>query len=384
LKISNKTGSTKSLLRKFLVVSQFCAAIVLIISTLVIYKQLDYIRSKNLGFNREHVVIFPLYDSFKQNYESFKNELRQNRDIINVTTANNIPTRIGNINPVYWEGQTTENYRTINFVAVDFDYFDTFEMTMAEGRKFSKEFSTDRQNYIVNEELAKLMGFKSVIGKMFSIWQNEGQIIGVVKNFHSRSLHNEIVPVVFTCSPDWYWSLSRVFVKIKSNKIPETLEYIENTVANFAPEYPFTYSFLDEHFEKLYKGDQQIGTIFKYFSFIAIFISCLGLFGLAAFMIGQRTKEIGIRRILGASKSYIMMILSKEFIVLIVVSNIIAWPLAYLVMNQLLESYAYRTDVSLMIFLGAGLFTLLLTFLTISVQTLKATRTNPVDALHYE
>jgi ABC-type antimicrobial peptide transport system permease subunit len=384
LKISNNAGSTKSLLRRFLVVSQFCAAIVLIISTLVIYKQLDYIRSKNLGFNREHVVIFPLYDSFKQNYESFKNELKQNRDIINVTTASSIPTRIGNINPVYWEGQTSENYRTINFVAVDYDYFDTFEMTMADGRKFFKEFSTDKQNYIVNEELAKLMDFESVIGKMFSIWQNEGQIIGVVKNFHSRSLHSEIAPVVFTCSPDWYWCLSRVFVKINSEKIPETLEYIEKTVAKFAPEYPFTYSFLDEHFEKLYRGDQQIGTIFKYFSIIAIFISCLGLFGLAAFMVGQRTKEIGIRRVLGASKSYIMMILSKEFIVLIVVSNIIAWPLAYLVMNILMESYAYRTDISILIFIGAGFFTLLMTFLTISVQTLKATRANPVDALRYE
>ena len=384
LKSSFRTGSSKSLLRKVLVISQFCATIILIIGTLVIYKQLEYIRSKNLGFNREHVVIFPLYDSVKQNYESFKNELKQNTDIINVTTASSIPTRVGNINPVYWEGQTPEDYQTINWAAVDFDYFDTFEMTMAEGRTFEKRYSTDLQNYVINEKLADLMGFESVVGKMFSIWENEGQIIGVVKNFHSRSLHNEIVPIVFTCSPDWYWSLSRVFVKIKSDRIPETLEYLENTVTKFAPAYPFSYSFLNEDFEKLYKGDQQIGTIFKYFSVIAIFISCLGLFGLAAFMVGQRTKEIGIRRVLGASRSYIMMILSREFLILILISNLLAWPLSYLVTNKLMESYAYRTDISLLIFIGAGFLTLLLTFLTISIQTLKATRINPVEALRYE
>jgi hypothetical protein len=257
-------------------------------------------------------------------------------------------------------------------------------MTIVEGRKFSKDFSTDRQNYIVNEALADLMGFDSVIGKMFSIWENEGQIIGVVKNFHSRSLHDEIVPVVFTCSPDWYWSLSRVFVKIKSENISETLASIENTATKFAPDYPFTYSFLDEHFERLYRGDQQIGTIFKYFSIIAIFISCLGLFGLAAFLVGQRKKEIGIRRVLGASRSYIMMILSREFIILIAVSNIIAWPLAYLIIKELMASYVYRTEISIVLYIATGFITLLLTFLTISVQTIKATRANPVDTLKYE
>jgi putative ABC transport system permease protein len=384
LKTANSGGSSKSLLRRILVVSQFCAAIVLIISTMVIYKQLDFIRSKNLGFNREHVLVFPLYNSIWQNFESFMSQLNRDPNIIHVTTANNIPTRIGNINPVYWEGQTKEDYRTINFVAVDYDYFDTFEMTFAAGRKFSKEFSTDHQNYIVNEALAELMGFESVIGKMFSIWENEGQIIGVVKNFHSRSLHDEIVPIVFTCSPDWYWSLSRVFVKMKSDNISETLASIENTATKFAPDYPFTYSFLDEHFERLYIGDQQIGTIFKYFSVIAIFISCMGLFGLAAFMVGQRTKEIGIRRVLGASKSYILMILSREFIILIAVSNIIAWPLAYLVIKELMASYAYRTEISIFLYFAVGFITLLLTFFTITVQTVKATRANPVDALRYE
>lgn len=384
LKTSISSGSNKSLFRKILVISQFTAAIILITSTVVIYNQLDFIRNKNLGFSRNHTVIIPFNAPLKQNYESFKNEIKQNPNIISVTSATNIPTSIGNINPVYWEGQTTENYKTINWVAVDYDYFDTFEMTIVEGRKFSKAYSTDLQNYIVNEEAVKLMGFESAIGKLFSIWQNEGQIIGVVKNFHSRSLHNEIVPVVFTIDPRWNWSLSRIFVKIKPDKIPQTLDYLKTTATRFAPDYPFNYSFLDEHFERQYRGDRQIGSIFKYFSFIAIFISCLGLFGLASFMVGQRTKEIGIRRILGASKSYIMMLLSKEFLVLIIVANLIAWPIAYIVANNLMADYVYRAEITFWIFISAGLLTLLLTFITISLQTIKAARANPVEALRYE
>jgi len=384
LKTSLSSGSSKSVFRKILVVSQFTAAIVLIISTVVVYKQLNFIRNKNLGFNREHIVIIPLNELLGQNYQSYKNEIKQNPNILNVTTASNVPTSIGNINPVYWEGQTKANYKTINWVAVDYDYFDTFEMNIIDGRKFSKEYSTDLQNYIVNEEVAKLMGFESVVGKMFSLWENEGQIIGVVKNFHSRSLHNEVVPIVFTIDPNWRWSLSRIFVKIKPSNISETVDYLQGTATKFASDYPFNYSFLDEHFDRQYQGDRQIGTIFKYFSFIAIFISCLGLFGMAAYMVGQRTKEIGIRRILGASKSYIMILLSKEFFILIMLSNIIAWPLAYLGMGKLLDSYAFKTDITIWIFISAGVLTLLLTLLTISVQITKAARTNPVETLKYE
>jgi len=341
-------------------------------------------RNKNLGFNREQIVLIPLNESLSKNYQAYKNEIKQNSNIINVSTATNVPTSIGNINPVYWEGQTTDNYRTINWVAVDYDYFDTFEMDIVEGRQFSRDYSTDLQNYIVNEEVAKLMGFESVVGKMFSIWKNEGQIVGVVKNFHSRSLHSEIAPVVFTIDPNWRWSLSTIFVKIKPTNISETLDYLKTAAGKFAPGYPFNHSFLDEQFERQYQGDRQIGTIFKYFSFIAIFISCLGLFGMAAYMVGQRTKEISIRRVLGASKSYIMLLLSKEFLVLILIANIIAWPLVYIVMEKLLDSYAFRTDITIWIFLTTCVLTLLLTLFTISVQIMKAASVNPVESLKYE
>jgi len=384
LKTSLNSKSGKSLFRKVLVVSQFTAAIILTISTLMMFKQLNFIRTKNLGFNREHVLVIPVNKPLKQNYEAFKNQIKNYAGIKYVTTATNLPTQVGNINPVYWEGKTAEHYKTINWTAVDHDYFDTFEMEFAEGRKFSREFTTDKQNYIVNEAAASMMGFESAVGRMFSLWSNEGKIIGVVKNFHAKSLHSAITPIVFTMDPNWDWSLRNIFIKIKPDNIDETIKNIESAAMKFSPDYLFDYSFLDEHFDRQYRLDKRIGTIFQYFSFIAVFISCLGLFGLAAFMVQQRTKEISIRRVLGASKSYIMMLLSKEFLLLILSANLIAWPASWFVIRKLMESYAYKTDVTIWVFLTAGLAALILTFITISFQTYKAARTNPAETLRYE
>lgn len=384
LKTSTGSGSHRSILRKVLVVGQFIATTVLIIGSLVIYKQLSYIKNKDLGFNRDRMVVIPLNRSLRESIEPFKNEIKNHSGIINVTCATNIPTNVGNINPVYWEGQTPDDYKTINWVAVDYDYFDTFEMTMVEGRGFSRDYSSDLQNYVINEETAKLMGFESTVGKMFSIWENEGQIIGVVKNFHSRSLHSEIAPIVFTIDPNWNWSLAYFFIKITQDDIPGTIDYLKNSAAKFAPEYPFDYSFLDEYFDRQYRGDRQIGTIFKYFSWVAIFISCLGLLGLTNYMAGQRTKEIGIRKILGATKSYIIIMFLKEFLLLVLIANIIAWPIAYLVMKKLMAGYVYHADITIWLFFTASAITLLLTFLTISVRTFKAAGSNPVDSLRYE
>ena len=382
LKGSLSSVAKSSPFRKILVVSQFTATVVLIICTAIMYKQLDYIRKRDLGFDRDHVVIIPLSAPLRQNYGSFRDTILQNSDIINVTCATSVPTGVGNINPVYWEGRTSEQYETWNWVAVDYDYFETFNMEMVDGRSFSREFSTDQQNYIVNEEAVKHMELESPIGKLFSIWTNEGKIVGVVKNFHSRSLHNEIVPVAFTLG--FRWSLSRIFVKIKPDNIPDTIAYLKNTTLQFGPNFPFEYTFLDEYFEGQYRADQQIGTIFKYFALIAVLISCLGLFGLAAFMAEQRTKEIGVRKVLGASITNIITLLSKEFLLLISIANLISWPAAYFIMKRMLSRYAYRTDMAFWIFLTAGILTLFITFLTVSVQTLKAARANPVEALKYE
>jgi putative ABC transport system permease protein len=382
IKGSYSGKSARPLLRKSLVVIQFTIAIVLIIGTLIMVKQLDYIRNKELGFNRQQVISLPMNPGLREAYESFKNELLQHSAVVSVTSATSRPTQVGNINPVYWEGRGPEQYETINFIACDYDYIKTFEMEIVQGRDFSRDFPTDLQNYIVNEEAVKFMGLKDPVGKLFSIWQNKGQIIGVVKNFHSRSLHNEIVPVCITLNQSW--GPNYVFVRLKPANISQALNEVEEIWKKFSPHFPFAFQFLDEVFEEQYRTDQRTGAIFKYFAILAVFISCLGILGLAAFTAEQRTKEIGIRKILGASVSGIVSLVSREFIVLLALANVIAWPAAYFLTRRLLDSYAYRTSITIWIFVTAGALALAVALFTVSFQALKAARTDPAKALRYE
>jgi putative ABC transport system permease protein len=382
IKGSYSGSSTKPLLRKSLVVIQFTIAIVLIIGTLIMARQLDYIRNKELGFNRQQVISLPMNPGLREAYESFKNELLQHSAVMSVTSAISRPTQVGNINPVYWEGRGPEQYETMNFIACDYDYIKTFEMEIVQGRDFSRDFPTDLQNYIVNEEAVKFMGLADPVGKLFSIWQNKGQIVGVVKNFHSRSLHNEIAPVCITLNQSW--GPNYVFVRLKPDNITQALTEVENVWKKFSPHFPFDYQFLDEVFEEQYRTDQRTGAIFKYFAILAVFISCLGILGLAAFTAEQRTKEIGIRKVLGASVSGIVSLVSKEFILLLIFANAIAWPAAYFLTKRLLDNYAYRTNVTIWIFLASGVLALSIALFTVSFQALKAARTDPVKALRYE
>jgi putative ABC transport system permease protein len=375
--------SSRPLLRKVLVVTQFTIAIVLIIGTIVTAKQLNYIRTKELGFNRQHVIALPMNRTLWASYESFKTEALNHQSIIHVTSATSRPTRVGNINPVYWEGRGPEQYETVRFIACDHDYIKTFEMELAQGRDFSRDFPTDMQNYIVNEEAVKLMGFEDPVGKLFSIWQNEGQIIGVVKNFHSRPLHNTIEPLVLTLAQQ-NWGPSNVFLRISPENISQTLDDLAKIWKKFAPNYPFDFLFLDEDFEQLYSTDQRTGTIFKYFAILAIFISCLGIFGLAAFTAEQRTKEIGIRKVLGASISGIVSLISREFVILLTLANAIAWPIAYFLTKRMLNNYAYRTSITLWIFLIAGALAYSIALMTVSYQAFRAARIDPARALRYE
>ena len=383
IKGAHSARSSKPLLRKVLVVTQFAIAIVLIIGTIITAKQLNFIRNKELGFNRQHVISLPMNPAVRESYEAFKNEALNHHSIIHVTSAQSRPTQVGNINPVYWEGKGPEQYEVIKFISCDHDYIKTFEMEMAQGRDFSRDFPTDMQNYIVNEEVVKLMGFDEPVDKLFSIWQNEGQIIGVVKNFHSRPLHNEIEPLVLTLAQN-NWGPNYIFLRIGPENISQTLNNLAKTWKKFAPNYPFDFQFLDEAFEQQYSADQRTGTIFKYFAILAILISCLGIFGLAAFTAEQRTKEIGIRKVLGSSISGIVTLISKEFVILLTVANVIAWPVAYFLMNRMLDNYAYRTNITLWIFLIAGALAYTIALLTVSFQAFKAARTDPAHALRYE
>lgn len=375
-------GSKTNVLRKTLIIIQFTAAIILIISTATIYRQIHYIRTRDLGFNREHILTIRTNREIRNSYEVLREQFLKNKDVVNVTAATSIPLSIGNNNPVYWEGRSAEQYISMNFVCVDYDYFETFNMKMAHGRSFSREYSTDIQNYIINEAALKLTGYEEPVGRMFSMWTDEGEIIGVVKDFHGTSLHNEIRPIVFVLyqnMPYFY-----IYVKIRPINIPGTINFLKNTMRTIVPSYPFQYTFLDEYFNRQYMREDRIGNILKYFTFLAIFISCLGLLGLASFMAEQRTKEIAIRKVLGATNTSIVGILSKEFVILVATANTIAWPLSYYFMNKWIHGFAFHTNIGLWLFVIAGIVALIIAQLTVSYQSIKAARANPVDSLKYE
>lgn len=384
LKTGNRQPGTSGFrLRKILVVGQFSATIILIVGTLVMYKQLHYIKNKDIGLNREHIVAVSMNRELRESYEPFKNEIGQNPQVINITAARRYPTSIGHMNPVYWEGKGPEDYVTMTDASVDYDYFKTLGMQIIQGRSFSREYSTDRENYILNETALKMTGLESPIGKMFSCWEDEGTIIGIVKDFHASSLHAPIKPVIFTMSQR-HGSHQYIYVKIKPDDVAGTIAYLESKAVEFAPNYPFEYQFLDDVFNRQYRTDQRRSKIYQYFTFLAIFISCLGLFGMASFSAEQRIKEIGIRKVLGATIPDIMALISRDFLILLVVSNVIAWPTAYFLVDNLLNNYAYRTGISLWIFLVSGLTAILIGLLTVSVKIIRTARSNPVNSLRYE
>jgi putative ABC transport system permease protein len=366
-----------------LVVGQFTATIVLLIGAIVMAKQLDYIRTKDIGLDRDHVVVVDLNRELRAAYKALKNEIRQNPNVINVSAARRLPTSIGHMNPVYWEGKGPQDYMTMTDESVDYDYIETLGMTILEGRSFSEKYPTDAQNYVLNEEAARITGLKEPIGKMFSCWDDKGIIIGIVKNFHASSLHSRIGPVFFTLSQR-HGSREYLFVKIRPNDVPGTIAFLKEKVGQFAPNNLFQYRFLDEAFNEQYAGDKRRGEIYKYFTVLAVFISCLGLFGMASFTAEQRTREIGIRKVLGASLAKITTLISKDFMVLLVVSSVIAWPLGYYLMNKLLKGYAYRTGLALWMFVAASATAAVIALCTVCFKIIGAARANPADSLRHE
>ncbi|MBN1482275.1 ABC transporter permease [candidate division KSB1 bacterium] len=382
LKVSRSSGLKKSSIRWALVVFQFAVSMILLVLTITMNKQIKYIQNKNLGFNREQVISIPMNDDLRNQYELIKNQLLQYPDIMHVTSATSSPNSIGNINPVYWQGRGPDQYENINYVSLDWDYLETFEMEIVQGRGFSREFSTDPQNYIVNEAAVEFMKMENPLGKLFSIWQNEGQIIGVVKNFHSRSLHNEIAPLVLTFYQ--FAPHSRLFIKIKPENTKSTLQIIETTWRTNIPNYPFQYEFLDETFRRQYLNEEKIEKQFKYFSALAIFISCIGLFGLAAFLAQRRTKEIGVRKVVGASVLGIITLMLKDFVKWLLLAILVAIPVSWYSMNMWLKDFAYKTAITWWMFAFAGFIVLAIAILTVSWQAFRAASANPVEALRYE
>lgn len=381
--LGKRRGTT---LRKVLVMIQFAITIILIIATTVIDSQIHYINNKDLGMNAKNVLTFWRRGDFGQKYDAVKNELLQNPNIVSIT--NGIPPRGtgGGTTNLSWEGKDPNEKIRMYRVLVDHDFLKTFGMKMAKGRFFSKELETDRTNYVLNEAAVEAMGVKSPVGMRFNFEDLftrqpvEGTIIGVIKNFHQDSLHTRIPPLVLSICPRVF----HISIRISPENVSETMRFLEDKWEKFVPGFPFVYEFLDERIGKYYAAENKAEKIIRYFTFITIFISCLGMLGLVSYVAQRRTKEIGIRKVIGAPTASIVLLLSKEYVKCVITALILASPIAWHVMSKWLENFAYRISISWLMFLLAGVMSLLLTLLIISYQTIKAARANPVDSLRYE
>ena len=373
----------KAAFRKTLVVVQVALSIMLIISLGVIEKQLRYIRSRDLGFDKNGVLFMRMAGGLQKNYEAFRNELLQNPLVTAVARTFQPPGEMSAIvRGIRWEGMEAGESAAFGYIPVDYDTLDLLDIKIVQGRKFSREFSADDDStFILNEKAVEAMGLKDPIGKPFSLTFSKGTIVGVVKDFHSMPLNYGIEPVVLLIDPDYY---NLTLVKIRPDDRRSAIGGVEAAWKKFAPGFPFEYHFLDERFELYYGPEILAGKLFRSFALIAIFISCLGLLGLSAFMAEQKTKEIGIRKALGASVPRIVLLLTRQFLLWVVLANIIAWPVAYLAMRSWLDNYPFRTSIGLPLFLLSAGAALLITMLTVSYQAVRAARINPVDSLRYE
>ncbi len=386
LKGSHPLGPRGALFRKILVVFQFSLSILLIIGTIIVFRQLNYIRNRDLGFEKENLVFVYLPQALTPKFETIKNEFLRNSNIVNVTRSAQSPDYIGStVSALDWDAKNPDEKVMMNWDYVDYDYFETLQLEIVQGRSFSREFATDASEaFVVNEEAVRLMGMESPVGKRLKMFSKEGRIVGVVKNFHFLPLHHEIKPFVYGMNPSWAGMMRCLFIRVTPDNIPDTLKYVEGVFKKFSPDYALQYQFFNERINRSYRSEQKVRKIISFLTGLAVFISCLGLFGLASFMTERKTKEIGIRKVLGASVSNIILFISKEFIKWILVANIIAWPVAYFVGYKWLQNYAYRTRIALWVFIMAATLSLVIALLTVSYQAVKAALANPVDALRYE
>lgn len=383
--------SNHSIFRKGLVVSQFCISITLIIGTLIIYHQLQYIKNRDLGFETDHILLVPIRENFAAQFDRIKTRLLQDSNISAVSAQEWLqirgPRNTGGLAFDWEENAGKDHNFMISHTRVDYDFIPTMGIRMVEGRNFSKEYTSDGDMaFVLNEEAIKMLGMKSPVGKKFRLHGKVGKIVGVMKNTYFSSLHRKIEPQVYHVLTNIRDSQTygAMFVKLQGANISQGLSSIKKIWKEENPNSPFEFQFLNEAIDQRYKTDQRTGQLFTYFAALAIFVSCLGLLGLASFMAEQRTREIGIRKVLGATIPGIVSLLSKEFIAWVLIANLISWPVAYYLMNQWLEGFAYRIVISGWPFLISGFLALVITMLIVGYQAIKAARVNPVVSLKYE
>ncbi|MCY3772775.1 MAG: ABC transporter permease [Gemmatimonadetes bacterium] len=387
LKGSSRAGAVNTNLRKILVVLQFVISVVFIIGTGVVADQMRFVQDKHLGFDKAQLVVMPLGDPRQRLiYNAYKDKIAHSPNVLGVTVANEMPG--GLVNDILFtpDGAPDEELVRINNMWIDHDFIRTMGIELTAGRDFSRSFPTDTlQAFVINEAAVNWLGWEGApLDKKIRLGNfKDGRVIGVVRDFHVRSLHSGIEPMMLQLAPGPD-PLHYLAIRIAPDDVAGTMGFLESNWREIYPDDSFTYSFLDEDFNRLYQNEARQGRIFRSFSILAVFIACLGLLGLASFTAEQRTREIGVRKVLGASVSSIVALLSKEYVRLVVYANLIAWPIAYFMMSDWLDGFAYSTDLSLGIFVLAAALAITVTMLTVSYRAVGAAHTDPVDALQHE
>jgi putative ABC transport system permease protein len=385
-KITSRVGKNSFSLRNSLVGFQFVVSQVLIICTIVVSTQMDYFRNKDLGFRKDEIVSTPISDRDYNKKRAFVNSLYDVPSIENVTMSIGTPTANSTVGTRFSRPGMEEDLIPVQLKVADYNYSKVFDLKLIAGKFYKKHVEGDTiKTWVVNESLVNKAGFVSAaqaVGKFIKVSRHRGQIIGVVKDFHSSSLHEEITPLIFTNQFEQFYST--ISIRYNPVRTKETIKAIEERWKEFFPEYAFNHEFYDEYLHQLYETEDRLFSIIKVFTGLAIFIGCLGLLGLISFTVVQKTKEIGVRKVLGASSGNIMLIISKEFIKNGIVACIVSWPIAFYYMNEWLESFAYRIELSWWMFAAAGVIGLVIILISVSYQSLKAALSNPINSIRYE
>jgi len=386
---SGMTGGTRGVyFRKITVVAQFIISIILILFTIITYRQLKFMQNKSLGYDKENLLYVQMKGNMSDNYQVIKQEFSRNPLIISVSACTNPPQSIGsNADNIWWEGKSPDEHSLVSMAGVDFDYAEAMGIKMKAGRPFSKAYSMDIPHdtagtFLINEQLEKLMGTDDAVGKQLKFGTTRGLIVGVMKDFNYASLQSKIEPLAVWIWPDKY--LNFIYFRIKPGNLHETISGLEKTWQKIMPQYPFEYQFLDQEIDKMYKVEERTGTLLKYFSVLAILIACIGLFGLATHTVEQRRRELGLRKVLGASGRSIFRLISREFIQLLLIASFISVPLSIFMLQRYLSNFAFHIHLTIGTFVLALFLAIVVTGLAISYQVVTAIRTNPAKSLKYE